>query len=320
MRALIDTPEFRRLGACQPARVGFCLFTRPRFTRFEHSLGVYRLSLLFLRQLHADDRFRATVTAKHASLLIAAALLHDIAHWPYCHPIEDLCLDQIPTHEQLAANILTSGGIAEILTKKWEIDPAAIVRLLNNKPRDKTEKILASLLSGPIDIDKMDYLARDSLHAGVPYGRNFDQLRLIASLTLNAEGDGLAITDKGRTATEMLVFARYVMFSEVYWHHTVRAATAMLQRAFVLIRDKISINTLSHATEHERILAMLAAAAGTPAQELLEGLFGKTRRIYKRLAQFNYLKNAISTRNGSAAIRMASQRERELCSDRQQAA
>ncbi len=68
----------------------------------------------------------------------------------------------------------------------------------------------------------MDYLARDSLHAGVPYGRNFDQQRLIGSLCLNEAGDGLAITDKGQTAAEMMVFARYVMFSEVYWHHAVR--------------------------------------------------------------------------------------------------
>ena len=83
--------------------------------------------------------------------------------------------------------------------------------------------ILGSMLSGPIDIDKMDYLVRDSLHAGVPYGRNFDQGRLIGSLCLNEAGDGLAISRKGQTAAEMMVFARYVMFSEVYWHHGVRA-------------------------------------------------------------------------------------------------
>ena len=99
------------------------------------------------------------------------------------------------------------------------------------------------MLSGPIDIDKMDYLPRDSLHAGVPYGRNFDQERLIGSLCLNEAGDGLAITDKGKTAAEMMVFARYVMFSEVYWHHGVRSATAMLQRAFYLCCSERSIWT-----------------------------------------------------------------------------
>ena len=60
-------------------------------------------------------------------------------------------------------------------------------------------KMLTSMLSGPIDIDKMDYLFRDSLHAGVPYGRNFDQQRLIGSLCMNEAGDGLAISDKGKT-------------------------------------------------------------------------------------------------------------------------
>jgi HD superfamily phosphohydrolase len=85
-----------------------------------------------------------------------------------------------------------------------------------------TLKLLRSILSGPIDIDKMDYLERDSLHAGVPYGRHFDKQRLIQSLVLNAAGDGLALTHKGKTAAELMVFARYVMFSEVYWHRRAR--------------------------------------------------------------------------------------------------
>lgn len=289
VRALVDTPQFRRLA--QVSQLGLVSLAYPAaiHTRFEHSLGVYRLALLFLRQLHSDERFRTTITADHASLLIAAALLHDIAHWPFCHPIEDLSLPSVPIHEELSASLLTTGELAEILKSKWNVDPGAIVRLLNNRPKDKAEKILATLLSGPIDMDKMDYLARDSLHAGVPYGRNFDQLRLIASLCLNSSGDGLAITDKGRTAAEMLVFARYVMFSEVYWHHTIRAATAMIQRAYVLLEDKLSITELSRATDHEWISAMRNIGKATPASELLEGLFGPTRRIYKRLAQFNYL-------------------------------
>ena len=144
------------------------------------------------------------------------------------------------------------------------------------------------MLSGPIDIDKMDYLARDSLHAGVPYGRNFDQNRLISSLCLNAAGDGLAITDKGRTAAEMMVFARYVMFSEVYWHHGVRSATAMLQRAFYLLHGMLDLDQLFRMTEPAMIDAMRAAAGAGPAGDLLEGLFGSHRQLYKRLAQYSF--------------------------------
>jgi uncharacterized protein len=130
-------------------------------------------------------------------------------------------------------------------------------------------------------------LQRDSLHAGVPYGRNFDQQRLIGSLCLNEAGDGLAITDKGKTAAEMLVFARYVMFSEVYWHHGVRSATAMLQRAFYGLHDKLDLPQLFRNSDVDFIDGLQRATADTPLAELLDGLFGPTRRLYKRVARFS---------------------------------
>jgi HD superfamily phosphohydrolase len=134
----------------------------------------------------------------------------------------------------------------------------------------------------------MDYLFRDSLHAGVPYGQNFDQQRLIGSLCLNEAGDGLAISEKGRTAAEMMVFARYVMFSEVYWHHSVRSATAMLQRAFYLLYADLDLDSLFRQHEHQMIEELVQAAGTGPANELLDGLFGPVRRLYKRLAQYSY--------------------------------
>ena len=135
----------------------------------------------------------------------------------------------------------------------------------------------------------MDYLFRDSLHAGVPYGRHFDQQRLLGSLCLNRAGDGLAITDKGRTAAELMVFARYVMFSEVYWHHGVRAATAMFQRAFYLLHGALDLDALFRMAEHECIAELQRAGDAAPPGELLRGLFGPTRLLYKRLAQFGFL-------------------------------
>ena len=172
-------------------------------------------------------------------MFIAAALLHDLGHWPFCHPIEDIRLPSVPSHELFANSFLLEGEMGDVLRHDWGINPRDVVALLSEKPRDAAARILTSMLSGPIDIDKMDYLFRDSLHAGVPYGRHFDQQRLLGSLCLNQAGDGLAITDKGKTAAELMVFARYVMFSEVYWHHGVRAATAMLQRAFYLLHGAL---------------------------------------------------------------------------------
>lgn len=291
VRALIDTPEFRRLARI--SQLGFVSLVYPAaiHTRFEHSLGVYRLALLVLKRLGHDPRFARTVRAEDGELFLVTALLHDLGHWPFCHPIEDLHLPGVPTHELFANSFLLEGEVGDVLRHDWGIPPRDVVALLSEKPHAPTDRLLASMLSGPIDIDKMDYLFRDSLHAGVPYGRHYDQPRLIGSLCLNESGDGLAVSDKGKTAAELLVFARYVMFSEVYWHHGVRAATAMLQRAFYLLHESLELDGLFRLAEGPLVAHLQQAAAGSPANELLAGLFGPTRRLYKRLAQYSYFEH-----------------------------
>ena len=285
VRQLIDSPEFRRLTRISQLGLVSLVYPAAHHTRFEHSLGVYRLALLYLKQLAHDTRFVAAIEPKDANVFIVAALLHDLGHWPFCHPIEDIQLPGVPQHELYANSFLLEGDMADVLREDWAINPRDVVVLLSEKPRDNKARILHSMLSGPIDVDKMDYLARDSLHAGVPYGRHFDQQRLIGSLCLNASGDGLAITEKGRTAAEMMVFARYVMFSEVYWHHAVRSATAMLQRAFFLVYRQMDLDSLLRRSEHSMITEMRRGAEGGPAEDLLRGLFGPRRQLYKRLTE-----------------------------------
>jgi len=288
VRQVLDTREFRRLARISQLGLVSLVYPAAIHTRFEHSLGVYRLALLYLKQLSHDERFVEAIRPADAEIFIVAALLHDLGHWPFCHPIEDIRLPGVPDHELFANSFLLEGEIADLLRSEWNINPRDVVTLLSDKPRDPKSRILQSMLSGPIDIDKMDYLARDSLHAGVPYGRHFDQSRLLGSLCLNMAGDGLAITDKGKTAAEMMVFARYVMFSEVYWHHAVRSATAMLQRAFYLLHGDLELDATLRLTEGPMITALTAAAGQSPARDLLDGLFGPSRRLYKRVEQYSY--------------------------------
>ena len=296
VKRLIDTAAFRRLSHISQLGLVALVYPAANHTRFEHSLGVYRLALIYLRQLAEDPRFTATIGPRDAECLIVAALLHDLGHWPFCHPIEDIKLDDVPRHEAFARTYLEESELADLLRGDWGLEPADLHGLLAEKRPDPRSRLLRSILSGPIDIDKMDYLARDSLHAGVPYGRNFDQQRLVGSLCLNAAGDSLAITDKGKTAAEMMVFARYVMFSEVYWHHAVRSATAMLQRAFYLQRGRLDCAALFRLPESamiERMRTAASSSAGSAADlsdgaaELLDGLFGDRRRLHKRLAQYS---------------------------------
>lgn len=291
IQRLLDTAEFRRLARITQLGLVSLVYPAAHHSRFEHSLGVYRMALLYLKQLSHDPRFAELIGVADAERLMVASLLHDIGHWPFCHPLEDLRLPDVPTHEQFAARFLEQGQVAETLRTLWRIEPADIVSLLKSRSPDPRSRVLGSILSGPIDVDKMDYLARDSLHAGVPYGRNFDQQRLIGSLCLNEAGDGLAITEKGRTAAEMMVFARYVMFSEVYWHHAVRAATAMLQRAFFILHARLDLGELLRLTEQPLIEHLRRVAGSEPVAELLEGLFGPERRLYKRSVQCSYFQN-----------------------------
>ncbi|MBW3596115.1 MAG: HD domain-containing protein [Planctomycetes bacterium] len=290
VRRLIDAAPFRRLAHISQLGLVSLVYPAANHSRFEHSLGVYRMGLLYLRRLSYDDRFQSAVSAQDAEALIAAALLHDVGHWPFCHLIEDMRLPDVPKHEQFARRHILESEIADALREDWGLDPERVAGLFTGDHTDAGSRILQSILSSPIDIDKMDYLERDSLHAGTPYGRNFDQQRLIGSLCLNEAGDGLAITEKGRTAAEMMVFARYVMFSEVYWHHAVRAATAMLQRAFYRAHRQLDLAALFRLTE-QPFLASLFEAADDPARELLDSLFGPSRRLYKRLAQYSYFQH-----------------------------
>ena len=287
VRKLLDSSPVRRLASVRQLGLVSLVYPGAVHSRLEHSLGVYRLALEFLLSLHGDECFRAIISEKDASAFLVAAILHDIGHWPYCHPIEDMDLPGIPRHEERTSQLISTNEIKNLLMSDWGLSADRIADLILGSATDPAGKIIHSLLSGPIDVDKMDYLMRDSLHAGVPYGRHFDQDRLLASLCLDANSESLAITEKGKTAAELMVFARYVMFSEVYWHHAVRSATAMLQRALWLSREQLDIRQLVQSTE-ESFVQHICDNDKNPVTQLLgNGLFGSQRKLFKRIASFD---------------------------------
>jgi len=247
-----------------------------------------------LARFNDDAGFRENVSPRMAEAFVFAALVHDVGHWPFCHPIEDMQLGGLDEHESRVAECLERGEIADCLDQDWQCDAQDVLALLHSdscsgERNQSADSFLISCLSGPIDIDKLDYLQRDSLHAGVPYGRNFDVGRLIRSMCIHPGSGRLAIGEKGRTAAEMMVFSRYVMFSEVYWHHAVRSATAMLQRAVFLLQHRLDLPATLRLTDASWITNLRRAAEGSVAEPLVEGLFGTRRRLYKRAAEFNLI-------------------------------
>ena len=287
---IIDTVEFQRLKTISQLGLVSTVYPGAGHNRFEHSLGVYRTALLFLQHYRSNDRFTEIVSDEQAEAFLLASLLHDIGHWPFCHPIEDIAPPGIATHEELGKNYIVDSAIGKAIAEDWSCDCDMVVDLIQGKKGAPQTALVKSLLSGPIDVDKMDYLFRDSLHAGVPYGQNFDSSRLISSLCINETGDRLAITSKGRTAAELMVFARYVMFSEVYWHHAVRSATAMLQRAFFLFHShgnhSADFYTQWFGQSDSEFVRTWKEHADDQCSTLLDMLFGDKRVLYKRAANY----------------------------------
>jgi len=222
--AVLDTPAVQRLRYVRQLGHAFLVYPGATHTRFEHALGAYHLArrvVTELGQVESDDGL----------VVRLAALLHDIGHYPFSHALEEAGL---PHHETLAARHLRTGMLASTLERLG----VPVDRLLALIQGTSTSP-LAGLVSGPIDVDKLDYLSRDATMCGVPYGV-IDVDRLLTSLTVGPEG--LRLHPKGFAALESLLFAKYQMYRNVYWHHAVRSATAMFKR---LVRRAIAAGRVS---------------------------------------------------------------------------
>lgn len=241
--AVVDTPAFQRLRYIRQLGHAFLVYPGATHTRFEHALGAYHLARRVLAQL--DDLLgRPVVPPETARQLRIAALLHDIGHYPFSHALEEAGL---PHHEVLAERHLATDALAAALDRIG-VSAAGLLPLI----RGSGPAPLGGIVSGSLDVDKLDYLARDALACGVPYGL-IDVDRLLASLTTvpDAIPPTLALTDKGLAPLESLVFAKYQMYRNVYWHHAVRAATVMFKRLVrrALAEAWISADAVALATD-----------------------------------------------------------------------
>jgi HD superfamily phosphohydrolase len=213
--AIIDTPAFQRLRYVRQLGHAFLVYPGATHTRFEHALGAYHLACRVTKEQEIQ----------------VAALLHDIGHYPFSHALEEAGL---PPHERLAARHLATGPLATAL-ERLGVSTDSLLNLIQGT----SSSPLAGLVAGALDVDKLDYLSRDAKMCGVPYGV-IDVDRLLTSLTVSPKG--LELHAKGMAALESLLFAKYQMYRNVYWHHAVRSATAMFKR---LVRRAIAARRLT---------------------------------------------------------------------------
>jgi HD superfamily phosphohydrolase len=271
---LIDTPAFQRLRYVRQLGWVYLVYPGATHTRFEHAVGAYHLARRALALLEERDAL-ARVPADECQLVRLAALLHDIGHYPYSHALEEIGALH---HEEVARPLVTQGDIADVLTRAFRGDaPDRVMQLI----RGESDSPLQGLISGSFDLDKLDYLRRDAFMCGVSYGE-IDVDRLLQSLLLLEEPTTgrtvVGLGEKGLSALESLLFAKYQMYRNVYWHHAVRAATAMYKR---LVADAINAGSLD-ASELAGFTdeGLLHRVAEQRPGALLGAL--RARRLYKR--------------------------------------
>ncbi|HMM42652.1 MAG TPA: HD domain-containing protein [Thermomicrobiales bacterium] len=282
---LIATPEFLRLDGIQ--QLGFVSRVWPgaKHTRFEHSLGVMYLMEQALKRLNAHG---AGIDDETARVAIAAALLHDIGHYPFSHAIEELGAP-VASHEQVGRRIVVESEVAGVLREAWRVDPRRVARLISpgGEELPAGDRLVRGLLSGALDVDKLDYLPRDARACHVPYG-GVDTTRLLDALRV-IEIDGrwaIGIDAKGISPLHSLINARQEMFDNVYWHHTNRACMAMLLRAVQeAVVAGLPPEQLTHHDDASLLAALAAPELPATTRRLVDAL--TNRRLHKRAVEIS---------------------------------
>ncbi|WP_435075229.1 HD domain-containing protein [Halorubrum sp. HHNYT27] len=271
---LIDTPAVQRLRHVKQLGTVQLAYPSANHTRFEHSLGVYHLANRALDHLG--------IGGQRAERLEAAAMLHDVGHGPFSHNLESLTHRRTGKYHDDVAELLATGAVGDVL-RDHDLDPDRIAGLVAG------EGPYAGLVSGELDVDRMDYLVRDAYHTGVPYG-TIDTERFVRELTFvepdgNATGDRPdrdgpeLVLDEGNVQTaESLLLARALMNPVVYTHHVARISKAMLRRAATDLLDATATTApeLRRMDDHD----FLAAIRNCPATAGLSRRYDE-RDLYK---------------------------------------
>src|SRR5205807_9533789 len=220
MMRLIDTPEFQRLRRIKQLGLGLYTYQGAEHSRFTHSLGAFHLMSRVLDRLGEKHKF----DARDRAAARAAALLHDVGHGSFSHVMEKVLGFH---HETMTARAVSSPEteIGQVLGSYSAELPARVASIVEGTFRPAA---LAQLVSSQLDVDRMDYLLRDSLMTGAKYGL-YDLEWIINALQIDEQGDRIYVAARGVYAVEEYLQARYYMFRQVYFHRTLRSAEAVLR-------------------------------------------------------------------------------------------
>lgn len=321
VKKLVEHPTFSRLAEVPQLGLIRLIYPPATHTRLDHSIGAFRNACQYIQALYNDSYnplFRQFVNSEDLRTILIASLLHDLGYFPFAHELEDV--STIFDHAQITLDFLdntatdTDGHtIKDIIENRewgWGIPIGLVREVLNPEKQDQllsTKNLKTRLLSiftdGPIDVDKTDYLIRDSYECRLPYGSLIDYNRLVRNLTVILATDNrgycdpqLGVYEKGQPAAESLTFARYLLYQALYWHHSARAIRVMLRQAAAEalrtksskqksfnadFSDLLGINSDARRITTEDVLGLISKWTDDSGREII-GLL-RNRKFYKRI-------------------------------------
>jgi len=257
---LADTPQMQRLRWIKQLGLANLVYPGANHTRFEHSLGAYHMAALLTRHLGLEEEDRLLVGA--------AALLHDVGHGPLSHATEAALAPFLRTDHESVIELLKRGELREVLDGHG-LRAQDIQAFINGSG-------LGQIVSGEIDVDRMDYLIRDAHYTGVAYGV-IDRLRLLQKMTLH-QGQ-LVVEAGGVQAATSLLISRLLMHPSVYYHHVCRISECMISSGIHrMIEDGASAAEVK-GMDDVQLFTTLDTAGGYAA-EMNSRI--RSRKLFKR--------------------------------------
>jgi hypothetical protein len=240
---LIDSYPVQRLHRLRQLAGAEYVYPGANHTRFEHSIGVMHLA----SRVAENPNISQYVGEDEAEMVRVAGLLHDVGHGPFSHVFEQLLDKELnQTHEDVTAWMVENSELKDVL-KRMGCSPRDVGKLAVGRLHKPQKAFLDQILSSAVDVDKQDFIVRDTYHTGAEYGF-IDVFRLIHTLDV-LEGD-LAVDLGALSALESLMIARIESFRSIYFHRVGRAAQIMLAMAMDKANGELGLTSFKTPEEY----------------------------------------------------------------------
>jgi HD superfamily phosphohydrolase len=242
-KSIIDTYPMQRLRRLRQLAGSEVVYPGANHTRFEHCLGVMYLADKVLE----NPNISSLASDEEADMCRISALLHDVGHGPFSHVFEQLLIKDLEkTHEDITSWIIEKSELADNLSKMG-YKPQEVGSLAVGKLHKTDKAFLDQIISSAVDVDKQDFIVRDTYHTGAEYGF-IDVYRLIHAL--DVLGENLAVELGALSALEAFMIARIESFKSIYFHRVGRAAQIMLATAMEKANNELGLTAFKTPEEY----------------------------------------------------------------------